>query len=74
MLHQPLAHLPVVQSAWVDPQSLRNLAIPLRGRVVVECHHMFDQHGVADTMGQVEVAAEAVGHGMHRAENRVGEG
>ncbi len=72
MFHQPPADLPVIETPAVDAEGLGNHLEALRRRIVVERHHVLDQHRIAQAMGQVEKTAEAVGHGMYRAENRIG--
>ena len=73
VLHQAPADLPVIEAPAVDAEGLGDDLEAVRRRVVVERHHVFHQHRVAQAVGQVEKAAEAMGHRMHRAEDRVGE-
>lgn len=74
VVHQALADLPLGQTAAIDAEGLGDHLEAFRRGAVVERHHVFDQRRVAQAVGQVEIAAEAVRHGMHRAEDGVGEG
>ena len=51
VVHQARADLPVVETAAVDAKYLGNHLEALRGRAVVERHHVLHQHGVAQAMG-----------------------
>ncbi len=73
VFHQSSADLPMIQSTAVDAQRLGDYLETVRRRGVVECHDMLHQHRVAQPMGQVQKAPQAVGHGVHGTENGIGE-
>jgi hypothetical protein len=65
--HHACAYLPLIELPTVNAEGLCDHLEPLGRGGIVERYDVFDKHGVAQAVRQVEVTTEAVRHRVYRA-------